>query len=139
MVDLAARAAAASSIFGHRVGVRGNASHAGRLGCLAILAGLLVAFACAAPRAHADTTGPDYITSDNVEFVKSVRAPSGLTAGARVIGHYLYVTSSKDLEIYDISKPEDPQMVGSITANIQFENEEVPTNGKLLGISSDLL
>lgn len=88
--------------------------------------------------AHADTRGPDYIASDNVEYIKSFKAATGLTAGARIVGKYLYVTSSKDLEIFDISKPEDPQMVGSITANIQFENEEVPTNGKLLGISSDL-
>src|SRR4051812_10261276 len=121
------------------VGALGIASRARVLGLLALLAGLLAAFACAAPRAHADTTGPDYITSDNVEFIKSVRSPSGLTAGARVIGNYMYVTSSKDLEIFDISTPEDPKMVGSITANIQFENEEVPTNGKLLAISSDLL
>src|SRR4051812_973495 len=121
------------------VGALGIASRARVLGLLALLAGLLVALACAAPRAHADQTGPDYISSDNVEFVKSVRSPSGLTAGARIIGHYMYVTSSKDLEIFDISTPEDPQLVGSITANIQFENEEVPTNGKLLGISSDLV
>jgi hypothetical protein len=120
------------------VGAQGFAHLARALGRLALPAGLLVALAI--PQAAlGDTQGPDYITSDNVEFVKSVRAPSGLTAGARVIGHYMYVTSSKDLEIYDISKPEDPQMVGSITANIQFENEEVPTNGKLLGISSDLI
>jgi hypothetical protein len=92
-----------------------------------------------APVARADTVGPDYITSDNVEYIKAIKSPSGLTAGARIIGSHMYVTSSKDLEIFDISTPEDPQMVGSITANIQFENEEVPTNGKLLAISSDLL
>jgi hypothetical protein len=55
--------------------------------------------------------------------------------GARVVGNYLYVTSTKDLEIFDITNPEDPQMVGSVTVNVEFENEEVPTNGKLLGIS----
>ncbi len=83
--------------------------------------------------------GPDYISSPNVEFVTSFKPATGLTAGARVIGKYLYVTSSKDLEIFDISKPESPQLVSNLQANIQFENEEVPTNGKLLGISSDLL
>jgi hypothetical protein len=102
---------------------------------------LLVAIAAGAGAAcaQADTMGPDYLASDNVEFVKAIKSPAGLTAGARVIGHYLYVTSSKDLEIFDISTPEDPKLVSSLAANIQFENEEVPTNGKLLGISSDLL
>lgn len=105
---------------------------------LAALAAVLASLALA-PAAAADTQGPDYIASDNVEFVKAIKSPTGLTAGARVIGHYLYVTSSKDLEIFDISTPDDPKLVSSLAANIQFENEEVPTNGKLLGISSDLL
>ncbi|HEX8105004.1 MAG TPA: hypothetical protein VF533_20450 [Solirubrobacteraceae bacterium] len=103
---------------------------------LAALAGLAIA---AAPPAAADQQGPDYVTSDNVEYLTSFKPATGLTAGARIIGKYLYVTSAKDLEIFDISKPETPQLVGNITANIQFENEEVPTNGKLLGISSDLV
>ena len=109
-----------------------------RLFFSAALAASALLLATAGP-ALAGTQGPDYIASDNVEFVKAIKSPSGLTAGARVIGKYLYVTSSKDLEIFDISTPEDPKLVGSLTANIQFENEEVPTNGKLLGISSDLL
>ncbi len=92
----------------------------------------------AAP-ALADQQGPDYITSDNVQYLGSFKPATGLTAGARVIGKYMYVTSSKDLEIFDISKPETPTLVGSLNANIQFENEEVPTNGKILGISSDLV
>ncbi len=104
-----------------------------------ILAAVLLALLLAAGSARADTMGPDYIASDNVEFVKAIKSPSGLTAGARIIGKTMYVTSSKDLEIFDISTPEDPKQIGSLTANIQFENEEVPTNGKLLGISSDLL
>ncbi len=98
------------------------------------------AAAFAAPGvAAADTRGPDYIASDNVELVQAIKSPTGLTAGARVVGNRLFVTSSKDLEIFDISKPEAPKMMGLIESNIQFENEEVPTNGKLLGISSDLL
>ncbi|MEJ7786193.1 MAG: hypothetical protein WKF96_15410 [Solirubrobacteraceae bacterium] len=99
----------------------------------------IVACFVAATPATADQQGPDYITSDNVQYLGSFKPATGLTAGARIIGKYMYVTSSKDLEIFDISTPEEPALVGNITANIQFENEEVPTNGKLLGISSDLL
>lgn len=103
---------------------------------LKLLTGALAALALLAPAAQAGV-GPDYVASDNVELVKSIKLPDGLTAGARIVGRYLYVTSGKDLEIYDISKPEDPQQVGGITLDVQFENEEVPTNGRILGISSD--
>src|SRR4051794_24065750 len=51
--------------------------------------------------------GADYVASDNVQFIRN----TPLTAdgvGARVVGRSLYVTSTKDLEIYDISAPADP-------------------------------
>jgi hypothetical protein len=78
--------------------------------------------------------GADYISSENVTLLKSIK-PAGDGVGARVVGNYLYVTSTKDLEIYDVSKPEDPQLTGSLTLHVEFENEEVPTNGQVLGIS----
>jgi hypothetical protein len=105
-----------------------NARRLFALTCV-VLAALCVA---AAPALAAP--GDDYISSANVQLVKSIK-PAGDGVGARVVGHYLYVTSTKDLEIFDISKPEDPQMVGSLTLHIEFENEEVPTNGQVLGIS----
>ncbi len=88
----------------------------------------------AAGSAMAQQPGQDYISSPNVTLVKQLKG-LGDGVGARVVGNYLYATSTKDLEIFDITKPEDPQMVGSTTVNVEFENEEVPTNGKLLGIS----
>lgn len=93
-----------------------------------------VGFGLSGISAGANQTGPDYVTSDNVSFIKKMP----LTAdgvGARVVGHYLYVTSTKDLEIFDITTPDNPVMVGSVTVNVEFENEQVPTDGKLLGIS----
>jgi hypothetical protein len=100
----------------------------------------LFAFTALAPAASAQQVpGPDFVASDNVEYLG--RLPiSGDGTGARIIGKYMYVTSSKSLDIYDIQKdPAHPELVGSETQNVQFENEEVPTNGKLLGISSDLV
>ena len=79
-------------------------------------------------------SGGDYIASENVTLLKSIK-PAGDGVGARIVGKYLYVTSTKDLEIFDISKPEDPQLMGSLNLHVEFENEEVPTNGKVLGIS----
>ena len=78
--------------------------------------------------------GADYVASSNVKLLE--RIP--LTAdgvGARVVGHYLYVTSTKDLQIFDIADPGKPKQVGTSTVDIEFENEQVPTDGRILGIS----
>jgi hypothetical protein len=104
-------------------------------GVAALAAAIVLAALIAAPPAGAQQQqGEDYLSSPNVTLLKRIRT-AGDGVGARVVGHYLYVTSTKDLEIFDITNPEDPQQVGSLTANVEFENEEVPTNGKLLGIS----
>ena len=93
---------------------------------------LLLVLIVAAPASA--QAGGDYISSPNLTLVKRIRTTAD-GVGARVVGNYLYVTSTKDLEIFDITKPEDPQLVGSLTVNVEFENEEVPTNGSVLGIS----
>lgn len=88
----------------------------------------------AAVDAAAAQVGADYVTSPNVEFVRSIPlAADGV--GARIVGQYLYVTSTKDLEIYDISAPTNPRLVSRLTTDVEFENEQVPTNGSVLGIS----
>ena len=90
--------------------------------------------------------GPDApahgVTSANVEHVKFLPFEPYSATGARIVGNYLYVTSWKNLSIYDIKVPEDPQLV-SITPWLpttedttpdphRFENEDVATNGKIL-------
>src|SRR3954471_11541808 len=90
---------------------------------LALTAVSIAALAATAAPASAQQ-GQDYISSENVTLVKSIKQ-AGDGVGARIVGHYLYVTSTKDLEIYDISTPEDPQLVGSLNLHIEFENEEV--------------
>jgi hypothetical protein len=77
------------------------------------------------------------VTSDRVTFIRNFpEASDGV--GARVVGNRLFVTTTKDLLVYDISNPTNPVRLGGINANIEFENEEVPTNGKLLGISGEI-
>ncbi|MCW2606636.1 MAG: hypothetical protein JWO60_1329 [Frankiales bacterium] len=79
-------------------------------------------------------SGPGYYASDNITFVKNVReAADGV--GGRVVGDRLFVTSTKDLLVFDISTPTDPKKLGSVNIHAEFENEQVPTDGKLLGIS----
>src|SRR5215217_7127477 len=90
-----------------------------------------------APLAAADQSGPDWVSSDNVEYLGSIKQDVGLTTGAKVVGDRLYVTSGKNISIYDISKPEAPVTLGSMAVNTAWENEEVPTNGKVLAVASD--
>jgi hypothetical protein len=87
--------------------------------------------------ALANQSGPDWVSSDNVEYLGSIKQDIGLTTGAKVVGDRLFVTSGKNITIYDISKPETPQTLGSMHVNIAWENEEVPTNGKVLAVASD--
>jgi hypothetical protein len=99
------------------------------------LAAVLLAVVLAAPAAAG--AGPEYVASDNVEYLRTLRLDVGQTTGAHVEGDRLFVTSAKNLSVYDIAKPEDPQMIGTLRANLAWENEEVPTNGKILAISND--
>jgi hypothetical protein len=96
----------------------------------------LVVAAVAVPTANAGI-GPDYVSSDNLELVTRIKTP-GDGVGAKIVGKYMYVTSTTGLLIYDIeADPENPPLVGTEAFNLEFENEEVPTNGKILGISAD--
>jgi hypothetical protein len=101
------------------------------------LAALTAAASLAVVAPASAAIGPDYVTSDNVEYVRSIKTDIGQTTGAKVVGNRLYVTSAKNLSIYDISKPDDPQPIGLLKLNIAWENEEVSTNGKILSISND--
>jgi hypothetical protein len=103
----------------------------------AVLAAALLAGGLAGASPASAQVGPDYVTSGNVEYIRSIKLDVGQTTGARIVGQRLYVTGAKNMSIYDISKPEDPQLLGQIHVNIAWENEEVPTNGKILGISND--
>src|SRR4051812_24598453 len=90
-----------------------------------------------APFAAANQSGPDWVSSDNVQYLGSIKQDVGLTTGAKVVGDRLYVTSGKNITIYDISTPESPKTLGSMKVNVAWENEEVPTNGKVLAVASD--
>jgi hypothetical protein len=103
---------------------------------LAIAAALVVALLIA-PVAAANRSGPDWVSSDNVEYLGSIKQDVGLTTGAKVVGDRLFVTSGKNITIYDISKPETPVTLGALKVNVAWENEEVPTNGKVLAVASD--
>src|SRR4051794_15543045 len=105
---------------------------------IAIATAALAAVALLTPAlASADQTGLDWVSSDNVEYLGSIKQDIGLTTGAKVVGNRMFVTSGKNLTIYDVSKPEAPATMGTLKVNIAWENEEVPTNGKVLAVASD--
>jgi hypothetical protein len=80
---------------------------------------------------------PDAVMSSNVEYLGSIQQDVGLTTGAKVVGDRLFVTSGRNISIYDISDPANPKPLGGMKANVAWENEEVPTNGKVLAVASD--
>jgi hypothetical protein len=75
--------------------------------------------------------------SGNVEYLGSIQQDVGLTTGAKIVGDRMFVTSGKSISIYDISDPAAPKPLGGMKVNVAWENEEVPTNGKLLAVASD--
>src|SRR3954469_20685314 len=91
----------------------------------------------AAPASAVVPPLPDAVMSPNVEYLGSIQQDVGLTTGAKVIGDRMFVTSGKNISIYDISNPASPQALGGMTVNVAWENEEVPTNGKVLAVASD--
>jgi hypothetical protein len=101
-----------------------------------ILLATLAALVVAAP-AFGAAPLPDAVMSKNVEYLGSIQQDVGLTTGAKVVGDRLFVTSGKNISIYDISDPASPQPLGGMKANVAWENEEVPTNGKVLAVASD--
>src|SRR3712207_1671040 len=59
--------------------------------------------------------------------------PEILTAtGANIRGDYLYLTSWKNISIYDISEPLNPRLTDIEPIGFMFENENVATNGEIL-------
>ncbi|MFN2588008.1 MAG: LVIVD repeat-containing protein [Actinomycetota bacterium] len=103
---------------------------------LASVVAVAALVAAPAARAGIDTgsAGPGpHFASDNVEWVTNV--PLAIdSSGANFVGNYMYITTSRDLTIYDISQPESPQRMGFLPLPQQpyFAEEDVDTNGKVL-------
>jgi hypothetical protein len=76
---------------------------------------------------------PGYFMSPNVHHVAHIPLNND-SAGARILGDHLYITTSRDLKIYDVSSPESPREVGSLLLPQMpyFAEEDVDTNGRIL-------
>ncbi len=96
---------------------------------------LLAAGALSVPQASALPT-PGF-ASPNVEFLANVPLHAD-TAGAHLRDGWLYVTSSHELTIYDVSTPELPVLTSTLPLPQMpyFSEEDVDTNGKVLLIGT---
>lgn len=99
----------------------------------AAAAGLLLSLVAAPSSAG---VGPGGVTSDNVEWIRNVPVAAGSAEGGRLHGSHFYVTvNGQGLLIFDVSTPEDPELVGRYSAPHFWENEDIATNGKIALIS----
>lgn len=71
-------------------------------------------------------------SSSNVEHIDTVPFDAGLASSARLVGRYLYVGGAKTLSIYDVKNPEAPVRLSTTPSGIQFPNEDIDTNGRIL-------
>lgn len=82
-----------------------------------------------------------YVASDNVTFIATVDLP-GQSAGARSHGNHFYVVTSEGLYIFDTTRREDPELVGSLELEIDpyhLAPEDIDTNGKILLVRGALV
>jgi hypothetical protein len=68
---------------------------------------------------------PGGFTTDNVEYVRFVPFEQSTSTGLTIQGKYMYLTSWKNISVYDISDPADPQLLDTEPLGFKFENENV--------------
>ena len=104
-----------------------------------LLITLAAALALAPAAAQAQVPGAGGFTSDGVAFVKNYPAHAD-TAGAVVHEGYYYITTERDLTIYDVKNPESPVQTGRLTfpevGQPVFTEEDPTTNGKILPVEN---
>ena len=61
---------------------------------------------------------PEAVLSPSVEHLGSIQQDVGLTTGAKVVGNRMFVTSGKNISIYDMSDPGAPRPLGAMKANV---------------------
>ena len=98
----------------------------------------LAAVLALAPAAQAQIPGGGF-TSEGVEFVKNY-AQQFDTAGAVLHEGYYYITTERDLTIYDVKDPANPVQTGKLQFSELgepiFTEEDPNTNGKILPVEN---
>lgn len=106
-----------------------------RLGAAIVLLALTLAASAAAQL----PAGP--LTAKDAELVTNI-AKHHDAAGGALVGGYFYITTERDLTIYDVSAPEAPREVGSLLlapdalGQYYFTEENPETDGRVLLLSN---
>src|SRR4051794_10344853 len=80
-----------------------------------------------------DSVEPPLATSSNVHLLAHI---PGTAAGMNFKDHYAYVTGWSGVNVLDIAKPDQPQLVGTLPLP-HFENEDVDLCGNTLLVAND--
>lgn len=80
------------------------------------------------------------IASDNIEYAGFVPFEQATSTGVSIQGKWMYLTSWKNISIYDISDPVNPVQTAMLPVGFMFENEEVAVSpdGSFLMFSESL-
>lgn len=80
--------------------------------------------------------------SQNLEWVTHVPGSSD-SAGLKIVGNWMYITTESHLKIYDITDPLLPVLTGAVANpgddSPYFPEEDVDTNGKILLMGADVI
>ena len=68
---------------------------------------------------------PGGFTSEDVEYVTHVPFEVGTSTGVTIQGKYMYLTSWKNISVYDVSDPTSPELLDIEPVGFWFENEDV--------------
>lgn len=104
---------------------------------MALVGALVVGLTAVVASTAAGPTAGGF-TSDDVAYVDYVPFEIGSATGVNIIGDLMYVTSWKNMSIYDISDHRSPQLLSITPIGFEFENEDVTGNEELLFISESL-
>ncbi|MGI8775378.1 MAG: LVIVD repeat-containing protein [Actinomycetota bacterium] len=105
---------------------------------ISVLAALVLAASVLTGQASGGPTAGGLAT-DNIEHVKHIPlAQNGV--GGRLIGKYFYMNDQNKVMVWDVSDPENPEMIGQVLMpqEWQFSREDIDGNGKILVVPNTL-
>ncbi|MFN2525921.1 MAG: LVIVD repeat-containing protein [Actinomycetota bacterium] len=103
----------------------------------ALLICLTLIAAVAWPPAQAGPTAGG-LASDNIEYVGFIPFEQSTSTGVSIRGRYMYLTSWKNISIYDVSESTAPELLSTRPIGFRFENENVSTNNKIMLFAEQL-
>jgi len=101
-----------------------------------LLATLVLSLAAAAPAAAQGTLTAGGWVSETVEWLDHYEDTAGVAEGGRLVGNTFFLTNNNQgLFAFDVSVPEKPKKIGTLTLPHGAENEDIATNGRIALLS----